>query len=589
MSTYRIRKRKGTKGKTAEKPEAVFGALLGAAVSIGTQLYSANEAKKARLEDIKRENELQNDINNTQVASMQQQAALENERLAYDETNSRKSLYALGGKTKGLIPIGEGAYEVDAGSHESGNDLDIGLVKVEGDEVVTDEGVYSDRIEKNGITFAEKAKALEVIKNKVQSKSKGSKVQILSSAIDKELSNMLDEQEYVKKEAGVNKLENVAAWGTDNPPWKDKDERSYNPNTIEGYMQQQDLQKEKALETIYPGSTPWDSNVKMNYDYYADLDMRQNLDDDPIIKEDPIIETDLKKKKPKVQSDITPIQTVDEVINDTNTDPVVEDFTNETSTFYDNLIANQLKDIETDTENEIDSELENIDTNVENYKASNKFKDFTDKYNPEISTGLNIASNLVGTAIQAKTLNELSKMKPRKRENLVYIPKNTTINANPQINAADEAAARTRNYANNNFTNAAARNSLVALSEIETGKTKANIYAQKTSQEKLLKNQELQSIEDITNRNINRASQDDDRIQSYERNIVSNRANLANEATQNITAMLRDVNVQNLDKQKIEIMLKRYSGSGVAPELLEELAKLHGGGTYQQILANIKK
>jgi hypothetical protein len=589
MSTYRIRKRKGTKGKTAEKPEAVFGALLGAAVSIGTQLYSANEAKKARLEDIKRENELQNDINNTQVASMQQQAALENERLAYDETNSRKSLYALGGKTKGLIPIGEGAYEVDAGSHESGNDLDIGLVKVEGDEVVTDEGVYSDRIEKNGITFAEKAKALEVIKNKVQSKSKGSKVQILSSAIDKELSNMLDEQEYVKKEAGVNKLENVAAWGTDNPPWKDKDERSYNPNTIEGYMQQQDLQKEKALETIYPGSTPWDSNVKMNYDYYADLNMRQNLDDDPIIKEDPIIETDLKKKKPKVQSDITPIQTVDEVINDTNTDPVVEDFTNETSTFYDNLIANQLKDIETDTENEIDSELENIDTDVENYKASNKFKDFTDKYNPEISTGLNIASNLVGTAIQAKTLNELSKMKPRKRENLVYIPKNTTINANPQINAADEAAARTKNYANNNFTNAAARNSLVALSEIETGKTKANIYAQKTSQEKLLKNQELQSIEDITNRNINRASQDDDRIQSYERNIVSNRANLANEATQNITAMLRDVNVQNLDKQKIEIMLKRYSGSGVAPELLEELAKLHGGGTYQQILANIKK
>jgi hypothetical protein len=589
MSTYRIRKRKGTKGKTAEKPEAVFGALLGAAVSIGTQLYSANEAKKARLEDIKRENELQNDINNTQVASMQQQAALENERLAYDETNSRKSLYALGGKTKGLIPIGEGAYEVDAGSHESGNDLDIGLVKVEGDEVVTDEGVYSDRIEKNGITFAEKAKALEVIKNKVQSKSKGSKVQILSSAIDKELSNMLDEQEYVKKEAGVNKLENVAAWGIDNPPWKDKDERSYNPNTIEGYMQQQDLQKEKALETIYPGSTPWDSNVKMNYDYYADLNMRQNLDDDPIIKEDPIIETDLKKKKPKVQSDITPIQTVDEVINDTNTDPVVEDFTNETSTFYDNLIANQLKDIETDTENEIDSELENIDTDVENYKASNKFKDFTDKYNPEISTGLNIASNLVGTAIQAKTLNELSKMKPRKRENLVYIPKNTTINANPQINAADEAAARTKNYANNNFTNAAARNSLVALSEIETGKTKANIYAQKTSQEKLLKNQELQSIEDITNRNINRASQDDDRIQSYERNIVSNRANLANEATQNITAMLRDVNVQNLDKQKIEIMLKRYSGSGVAPELLEELAKLHGGGTYQQILANIKK
>jgi hypothetical protein len=589
MSTYRIRKRKGTKGKTAEKPEAVFGALLGAAVSIGTQLYSANEAKKARLEDIKRENELQNDINNTQVASMQQQAALENERLAYDETNSRKSLYALGGKTKGLIPIGEGAYEVDAGSHESGNDLDIGLVKVEGDEVVTDEGVYSDRIEKNGITFAEKAKALEVIKNKVQSKSKGSKVQILSSAIDKELSNMLDEQEYVKKEAGVNKLENVAAWGTDNPPWKDKDERSYNPNTIEGYMQQQDLQKEKALETIYPGSTPWDSNVKMNYDYYADLNMRQNLDDDPIIKEDPIIETDLKKKKPKVQSDITPIQTVDEVINNTNTDPVVEDFTNETSTFYDNLIANQLKDIETDTENEIDSELENIDTDVENYKASNKFKDFTDKYNPEISTGLNIASNLVGTAIQAKTLNELSKMKPRKRENLVYIPKNTTINANPQINAADEAAARTKNYANNNFTNAAARNSLVALSEIETGKTKANIYAQKTSQEKLLKNQELQSIEDITNRNINRASQDDDRIQSYERNIVSNRANLANEATQNITAMLRDVNVQNLDKQKIEIMLKRYSGSGVAPELLEELAKLHGGGTYQQILANSKK
>jgi hypothetical protein len=520
---------------------------------------------------------------------MQQQAALENERLVYDETNSRKSLYALGGKTKGLIPIGEGAYEVDAGSHESGNDLDIGLVKVEGDEVVTDEGVYSDRIEKNGITFAEKAKALEVIKNKVQSKSKGSKVQILSSAIDKELSNMLDEQEYVKKEAGVNKLENVAAWGTDNPPWKDKDERSYNPNTIEGYMQQQDLQKEKALETIYPGSTPWDSNVKMNYDYYADLNMRQNLDDDPIIKEDPIIETDLKKKKPKVQSDITPIQTVDEVINDTNTDPVVEDFTNETSTFYDNLIANQLKDIETDTENEIDSELENIDTDVENYKASNKFKDFTDKYNPEISTGLNIASNLVGTAIQAKTLNELSKMKPRKRENLVYIPKNTTINANPQINAADEAAARTRNYANNNFTNAAARNSLVALSEIETGKTKANIYAQKTSQEKLLKNQELQSIEDITNRNINRASQDDERIQSYERNIVSNRANLANEATQNITAMLRDVNVQNLDKQKIEIMLKRYSGSGVATELLEELAKLHGGGTYQQILANIKK
>lgn len=589
MSTYRIRKRKGTKGKTAEKPEAVFGALLGAAVSIGTQLYSANEAKKARLEDIKRENELQNDINNTQVASMQQQAALENERLAYDETNSRKSLYALGGKTKGLIPIGEEAYEVDAGSHESGNDLDIGLVKVEGDEVVTDEGVYSDRIEKNGITFAEKAKALEVIKNKVQSKSKGSKVQILSSAIDKELSNMLDEQEYVKKEAGVNKLENVAAWGTDNPPWKDKDERSYNPNTIEGYMQQQDLQKEKALETIYPGSTPWDSNVKMNYDYYADLNMRQNLDDDPIIKEDPIIETDLKKKKPKVQSDITPIQTVDEVINDTNTDPVVEDFTNETSTFYDNLIANQLKEIETDTENEIDSELENIDTDVENYKASNKFKDFTDKYNPEISTGLNIASNLVGTAIQSKTLNELSKMKPRKRENLVYIPKNTTINANPQINAADEAAARTRNYANNNFTNAAARNSLVALSEIETGKTKANIYAQKTSQEKLLKNQELQSIEDITNRNINRASQDDERIQSYERNIVSNRANLANEATQNITAMLRDVNVQNLDKQKIEIMLKRYSGSGVATELLEELAKLHGGGTYQQILANIKK
>jgi hypothetical protein len=589
MSTYRIRKRKGTKGKTAEKPEAVFGALLGAAVSIGTQLYSANEAKKARLEDIKRENELQNDINNTQVASMQQQAALENERLAYDETNSRKSLYALGGKTKGLIPIGEGAYEVDAGSHESGNDLDIGLVKVEGDEVVTDEGVYSDRIEKNGITFAEKAKALEVIKNKVQSKSKGSKVQILSSAIDKELSNMLDEQEYVKKEAGVNKLENVAAWGTDNPPWKDKDERSYNPNTIEGYMQQQDLQKEKALETIYLGSTPWDSNVKMNYDYYADLNMRQNFDDDPIIKEDPIIETDLKKKKPKVQSDITPIQTVGEVINDTNTDPVVEDFTNETSTFYDNLIANQLKEIETDTENEIDSELENIDTDVENYKASNKFKDFTDKYNPEISTGLNIASNLVGTAIQAKTLNELSKMKPRKRENLVYIPKNTTINANPQINAADEAAARTKNYANNNFTNAAARNSLVALSEIETGKTKANIYAQKTSQEKLLKNQELQSIEDITNRNINRASQDDDRIQSYERNIVSNRANLANEATQNITAMLRDVNVQNLDKQKIEIMLKRYSGSGVAPELLEELAKLHGGGTYQQILANSKK
>jgi hypothetical protein len=589
MSTYRIRKRKGTKGKTAEKPEAVFGALLGTAVSIGTQLYSANEAKKARLEDINRENELQNDINNIQVASMQQQAALENERLVYDETNSRKSLYALGGKTKGLIPIGEGAYEVDAGSHESGNDLDIGLVKVEGDEVVNDEGVYSDRIEKNGITFAEKAKALEVIKNKVQSKSKGSKVQILSSAIDKELSNMLDEQEYVKKEAGVNKLENVAAWGTDNPPWKDKDERSYNPNTIEGYMQQQDLQKEKALETIYPGSTPWDSNVKMNYDYYADLNMRQNLDDDPIIKEDPIIETDLKKKKPKVQSDITPIQTVDEVINDTNTDPVVEDFTNETSTFYDNLIANQLKDIETDTENEIDSELENIDTDVENYKASNKFKDFTDKYNPEISTGLNIASNLVGTAIQAKTLNELSKMKPRKRENLVYIPKNTTINVNPQINAADEAAARTRNYANNNFTNAAARNSLVALSEIETGKTKANIYAQKTSQEKLLKNQELQSIEDITNRNINRASQDDERIQSYERNIVSNRANLANEATQNITAMLRDVNVQNLDKQKIEIMLKRYSGSGVATELLEELAKLHGGGTYQQILANIKK
>jgi hypothetical protein len=589
MSTYRIRKRKGTKGTIAEKPEAVFGALLGTAVSIGTQLYSANEAKKARLEDINRENELQNDINNIQVASMQQQAALENERLVYDETNSRKSLYALGGKTKGLIPIGEGAYEVDAGTHESGNDLDIGLVKVEGDEVVTDEGVYSDRIEKNGITFAEKAKALEVIKNKVQSKSKGSKVRILSSAIDKELSNMLDEQEYVKKEAGVNKLENVAAWGIDNPPWKDKDERSYNPNTIEGYMQQQDLQKEKALENIYPGSTPWDSNVKMNYDYYADLNMRQNFDDDPIIKEDPIIETDLKKKKPKVQSDITPIQTVGEVINDTNTDPVVEDFTNETSTFYDNLIANQLKEIETDTENEIDSELENIDTNVENYKASNKFKDFTDKYNPEISTGLNIASNLVGTAIQAKTLNELSKMKPRKRENLVYIPKNTTINANPQINAADEAAARTKNYANNNFTNAAARNSLVALSEIETGKTKANIYAQKTSQEKLLKNQELQSIEDITNRNINRASQDDDRIQSYERNIVSNRANLANEATQNITAMLRDVNVQNLDKQKIEIMLKRYSGSGVAPELLEELAKLHGGGTYQQILANSKK
>jgi hypothetical protein len=67
MSTYRIRKRKGTKGKTAEKPEAVFGALLGAAVSIGTQLYSANEAKKARLEDIKRENELQNDINNIKL------------------------------------------------------------------------------------------------------------------------------------------------------------------------------------------------------------------------------------------------------------------------------------------------------------------------------------------------------------------------------------------------------------------------------------------------------------------------------------------------------------------------------------------
>jgi hypothetical protein len=317
--------------------------------------------------------------------------------------------------------------------------------------------------------------------------------------------------------------------------------------------------------------------------------MRQNLDDDPIIKDDPIIETYPKNKKPKAASNITPIEPIESVVNNTNTNSVVDVDTKEISSFYDDLIANQLKDIETDTENEIDSELENIDTDVENYKASNKFKDFTDKYNPEISTGLNIASNLVGTAIQAKTLNELSKMKPRKRENLVYIPKNTTINANPQINAADEAAARTKNYANNNFTNAAARNSLVALSEIETGKTKANIYAQKTSQEKLLKNQELQSIEDITNRNINRASQDDDRIQSYERNIVSNRANLANEATQNITAMLRDVNVQNLDKQKIEIMLKRYSGSGVAPELLEELAKLHGGGTYQQILANSKK
>jgi hypothetical protein len=589
MSTYRIRKRKGTKGKTAEKPEAVFGALLGTAVSIGTQLYSANEAKKARLEDINRENELQNDINNIQVASMQQQAALENERLAYDETNSRKSLYALGGKTKGLIPIGEGAYEVDAGSHESGNDLDIGLVKVEGDEIVTDEGVYSDRIEKNGITFAEKAKALEVIKNKVQSKSKGSKVQILSSAIDKELSNMLDEQEYVKKEAGVNKLENVAAWGTDNPPWKDKDERSYNPNTIEGYMQKQDLQKEKALKTIYPGSTPWDSNVKMNYDYYADLNMRQNLDDDPIIKEDPIIETDLKKKKPKVQSDITPIQTVDEVINNTNTDPVVEDFTNETSTFYDNLITNQLKDIETDTENEIDAELENIDTDVEDYMAPNKFKDFTNKYNQEINTGLNIAGNIAGTIIQNQTLNELSKIKPQKRIPLQYLPKNTNVNVQNQLNDIDQATSRTRNYVSSNMSNAAAKSALVSLSEIKGAEAKGNIMSSKRAQEQDLRNQELREIENITNRNINRNAQDDERIKNYTRSIISNRANLANEATQNITAMLRDVNVQNLDKQKIEIMLKRYSGSGVATELLEELAKLHGGGTYQQILANIKK
>jgi hypothetical protein len=152
----------------------------------------------------------------------------------------------------------------------------------------------------------------------------------------------------------------------------------------------------------------------------------------------------LKRKNQKQHLDITPIEPIESVVNNTNTDSVVDDFTKETSSFYDDLIANQLKDIETDTENEIDAELENIDTDVENYKAPNKFKDFTNKYNPEISTGLNIASNLVGTAIQAKTLNELSKMKPRKRENLVYIPKNTTINANPQINAADEAAARTR-------------------------------------------------------------------------------------------------------------------------------------------------
>jgi hypothetical protein len=587
MSTYTIRKRKG-KAKKNDK-EAIFGTIAALAVGTGMQLYQKNQAIKQRETESKDEF-LRNieDEKNQQGLMMQQQAI--NEEIKYsDPTTFKSDYYAYGGKKEGLIPLGEEAYEVDAGTHESGNDLNLGKIRVEGKEVVTDEGVYSDRIEKNGITFAEKAKALEVIKNKVQSKSKGSKVQILSSAIDKELSNMLDEQEYVKKEAGVNKLENVAAWGTDNPPWKDKDERSYNPNTIEGYMQKQDLQKEKALKTIYPGSTPWDSNVKMNYDYYADLNMRQNLDDDPIIKEDPIIETDLKKKKPKVQSDITPIQTVDEVINNTNTDPVVEDFTNETSTFYDNLITNQLKDIKTDTENEIDAELENIDTDVEDYMAPNKFKDFTNKYNQEINTGLNIAGNIAGTIIQNQTLNELSKIKPQKRIPLQYLPKNTNVNVQNQLNDIDQATSRTRNYVSSNMSNAAAKSALVSLSEIKGAEAKGNIMSSKRAQEQDLRNQELREIENITNRNINRNAQDDERIKNYTRSIISNRANLANEATQNITAMLRDVNVQNLDKQKIEIMLKRYSGSGVATELLEELAKLHGGGTYQQILANIKK
>ena len=222
-------------------------------------------------------------------------------------------------------------------------------------------------------------------------------------------------------------------------------------------------------------------------------------------------------------------------------------------------------ELERDLADQWDQDVTDAENTVfpnESFKSEPTSSDSTWNKN-DTNTAIGAGVNLLGTALQAKSLNELSKMQPVKRKPLQHIALNTDVNVQPQLNDIDKSAAKTKGFIEDNLSNAQARVAAQTSSELSAIDAKSKIRAQEETMEKQLKNDELAHIENTINRNINRSAQDTAISQDYNRGIISNRASLANETASNMTAILGDVNKQQYDKEELDILYSQYQVSGV--------------------------
>ena len=163
-----------------ERPKAIWGTIIPAALSTAASIFGSSEAAKQQKEAIRRQQEQINAQN--RLTNLGNQATTLNNYFASIPEDDREYIYALGGKAgkKGRklkitdggvgIPLGDGMFLLEGGSHADVNEsgqTGIGLkvgnkpFEAEGGEIVrrTPGGavVYSNRlpIDNNGTTPAD--------------------------------------------------------------------------------------------------------------------------------------------------------------------------------------------------------------------------------------------------------------------------------------------------------------------------------------------------------------------------------------------------------------------------------------------------
>jgi len=266
---------------------------------------------------------------------------------------------------KGLNPLSSDAAIVNAGSHESGNDLDLGDMQVEGEEIVRDNGdVMSDRV--NGISIAEYGESLASIKGALEkasrrlNNSQRGDVKNIIRTIDKDMDEAVAKQELIKDNMGLNDDGSEKSLGF-----------SYMGDIVNKQAKKMarkesfDLFKKNAGNFLNENENLITSGVD------AGVSVLDNILNARLLKQTPEIPTPVYNKAAnlKTKIDVSPqIRTVNEERD--KFDEVIDENTRSSNTAIQRKRANKNSAVK--AINDINSKKANIEVGLENQDAMNK-------------------------------------------------------------------------------------------------------------------------------------------------------------------------------------------------------------------------